>query len=142
VKIELLDGAFTDPNNLPANRTVIEDSICNLAFAGSVSREETVQCSIPISSYVDFYDGPFTFLFTLSDAYGNTARAVLLDGGESALIGDFNIDGRLTIEDAIFALRLTTGRMSVQQQHLLRDTDGDNQVTFSDVLFVLHSITQ
>ena len=142
VKIELLDGAFTDPNNLPTNRTVIEDSTCNLAFDGSVSREEMAQCSIPISSYVDFYDGPFTFLFTLSDSYGNTAKAVLLDAGESALIGDFNTDGRLTIEDAVFALRLSTGRMSTQQQHLLRDTDGDNQVTFSDVLFVLHSITQ
>ena len=58
------------------------------------------------------------------------------------MIGDFNFDGVLTIEDVIVAQRIVDGTATVTEEILFRDTDGDNAITLADVLFVLHSLTQ
>ncbi len=79
---------------------------------------------------------------TLTDDAGGSERAVLLDSGSSAMIGDFNFDRILTIEDAAVAFRIARGVIPQQQAHLERDTNDDGAITVADALFVLHSLTR
>lgn len=141
IDVELLQGAFPDPQNLPLRRTVITQAKCPIEIVGSASaKEATLKCVVPVPESAGAFQGPFTFLVTLADDRGGTARAVLLDSGTSAMIGDFNLDGRLTVEDAAVGFRLARGTAAVQPAHLQRDTNKDGKITAEDALFVLHSL--
>ena len=143
IVVELLDGAFPDPKNLPLKRTVIAQALCPVTILGSTAvREATIQCSVPVPASAASFPGPFTFLVTLADSKGGVDRAVLLDGGASAMSGDFNFDHSLSAEDAAIALRIARGATSVLPAHLARDTNNDNAITLADAIFVLHSLTR
>lgn len=143
IVVELLDGSYPNAQNLPLGRTVIAQSTCPVQVAGSTSAlEATLFCGVTVPAGVEALTGPFTFLVTVVDDKGSSERAVLLASGDSALAGDFNLDGILSLEDVVIARRLATGSLQPQEAHLLRDTDHDRVITMNDVLFVLHSLTQ
>jgi len=143
IVVELLDGAFPNVNNLPLGRTVIAQSTCPVQSAGSATTSEaTLFCGVTVPESAAVLTGPFTFLVTIVDDAGASERAVLVASGDSALAGDFSFNGILAIDDAVIARRLATGNLVVQENHLLRDTDGDRVITMNDVLFVLHSLTE
>ena len=143
ILVELFNGAFANPDNLPLDRTLIAQATCPVtASAGGNVQEALLLCTIPVPASASVYSGPYTFLVTVIDDQGNTEKASLIAGGNSALAGDFDLNGVLGIPDAAIARRLAGGTMPVLEQHRLRDTDGDRNITMNDVLFVLHSLTQ
>lgn len=143
IVVELVQGAFPDPQNLPIERTLITQVECPIRILGSpLVREATLECAVPIPESAGAFAGPFTFIVTLADGSGEIERAVLLATDESALIGDFNFDGRLSIEDAAIGFRIARGVQPVLLEHLTRDTNDDNTISFPDALFVLHSLTE
>ena len=143
IVVELLDGSFPDVAHLPPGRTVIAQSNCPVQVTGSASAQEsTLFCGITVPASAATFTGPFTFLVTLFDDRGDSERAILLSGGDSALAGDFTLNGIISLEDAVMARRLATGALTAQASHLLRDTDGDRVITMNDVHFVLHSLTE
>jgi hypothetical protein len=143
IVVELIQGAFPDPENLPLKRTVIAQAACPVTILGSTAvREATLNCSLPVPPSAGAFEGPFTFIVTLTDDAGGTERAVILDSGRSAMIGDFNFDHVLTIEDAVIGFRIARGTIPVQAAHLERDTNNDGAITMIDAFFVLHSLTR
>ena len=143
IVVELLDGSFPDASHLPLGRTVIAQSSCPVQVTGSTgAQESTLFCGVTVPENAATFTGPFTFLVTLIDDRGGSERAVLLAGGDSALAGDFTLDGIISLEDAVMARHLATGVLVAQASHLLRDTDGDRVITMNDVHFVLHSLTE
>lgn len=143
ILVELLNGAFANPDNLPLDRTLIAQATCPVAAsAGGNVQEALLLCTVPVPASASVYPGPYTFLVTVIDDQGGTERASLIAGGDSALAGDFDFDGSLTVADAVIARRLASGTTPVLDQHRKRDTDGDNAITMGDVLFVLHSLTE
>jgi hypothetical protein len=143
VLVELVEGSFPDPNNLPVNRTLITQKSCSVQVVGSNSaKEATLTCAVPIPESAGTFQGPFTFIVTVFDDRGESARTVVLDSGSSSLAGDFNLDGILSIHDAAIAFRISRGSSVTLPEHLERDTDADGQITLTDALFVLHSLTK
>jgi hypothetical protein len=143
VDVELVEGAFTDPDSVPLSRTVVANQSCPVQVTGSLrAKEATIECIVPIPESANAVSGPFTFIVSLYDDQGGTARAVLLDSGSSDLAGDFNLDGTLSIEDAVVSYRISNGSASETSEHRRRDVDGDGNITLSDSLSVLHSLTE
>ncbi len=143
VQVELLNGSFPNPDDLPVSRTVIAQTSCPATPLGSPSvKEGTLTCALDIPDDTFSFRGPFTFLVTVVDDQGGVERGVLLDAGESALAGDFNLDGYLSIDDAVVGRLLATGALTVQPEHILRDTNQDEVITMDDVIIVLHTLTQ
>jgi hypothetical protein len=143
IVVELIHGSYPDANALPLRRTVITQTSCPVNIVGSAqAKEATLTCSVPVPQSAEEFMGPFTFVVTLFDNTGEGVRAVLLDSGRSALIGDFDVNGIISLADAVEARRLMDGRLSTTPNHLMRDTDGDGVITLADVLFVLHSLTR
>jgi hypothetical protein len=142
VMVELLEGGFPDQNMVPINRRVLAQSSCPaLPTPDGAVREGSLTCDIAIPAGIQVEKSPFTFLVTIIDDVGNVERATLVDAGTSVLAGDFSGDGMLTIADAVLARRIATGELSATSVQLLRDTDGDQQISMNDVLFILHSLT-
>lgn len=143
VLVELLDGSFPDAEDIPIGRKIIASTDCAASAPSSGSvKDATLKCDIPIPADALTYTGPFTFLVTVIDDQGNAQKAVLLDAGESVLAGDFNLDGMLSIADAVIARRIASGMMQATGDHLLRDTDDDGVITMADSIFVLHMLTE
>jgi len=143
IVIELLQGAFPDPQNLPVQRTLITQAECPIQILGSqLVREATLTCAVPIPESAEAFSGPFTFVVMLANDTGQVERTVLLATDASALIGDFDLDGTLTIADAAIGFRLARGEKPVLPEHLARDTNDDRVITNADALFVLHVLTQ
>jgi len=143
ILVELLDGSFPDPNTLPVNRRVIASSTCPVTLPGGTNVQEgTLICRVVVPESASIFTGPFTFLVSVVDDLGSAKRAVLLAGGDSVLSGDFDLNGVLSIEDAVIARRIATGAQGASPAHLLRDTDQDRVITMNDVVFVLHSLTK
>lgn len=143
VAVELLQGAYPDPQQIPLQRSVITRVHCPATVVGSPNaRETTFTCAVPVPAGASAFRGPFTFVVTLTDDEGGDASATLLDGGESALLGDFDLDRKLTIKDAATALRISRGTFPAQPEQLTRDTNRDERITIDDALFDLHSLTR
>lgn len=143
IVVELVEGAFPDPANIPLQRTVITQVECPVTILGSTAvKEATLSCSVPVPANATQFPGPFTFIVTLTDDAGGIERATILDSGNSAMSGDFNFDGILTIEDAAVAFRISLGTVAQTTAHRDRDTNGDFVITNADALYVLHSLTR
>ena len=143
ILVELLDGSFPDANDVSISRKIITSTSCSVSPpSGGNVKDATLMCDVPITEDALTYHGPYTFLVTVTDGQGNSQKAVLLDAGESVLAGDFNLDGILSIADAVFGRRLASGTMQAMEDHLIRDVDGDGEITMSDAIFVLHMLTE
>ena len=143
IVVALLQGAFPDPATIPLERRVVTQVACPVTILGSsAAKDATLTCSVPVPAAASALRGPFTFLVTITDDRGESAEATLLDSGRSSMIGDFNADRLLTIEDAVLAFRLAGGATAVLPEHLLHDTNNDGKITREDMLFVLHSLTR
>ena len=143
IVVALLQGAFPDPATIPLERTVITQAACPVTILGSsAAKDATLTCAVPVPATAAAFQGPFTFFVTITDDRGESAASTLLDSGRSSMIGDFNADHFLTIDDAVLAFRLARGVTTVLPEHLLHDTNHDGRITREDALFVLHSLTR
>jgi hypothetical protein len=62
------------------------------------------------------------------------------NAADTVLAGDMNIDGVLTVEDAISILEIAQGYTDPTPEQLLRDPNEDGQLTVDDAVRVLHDL--
>ncbi len=143
IDVELLQGAYLDPSLVPLQRTLVTRVHCPATVTGNTAARETVfTCDIPVPASASSFRGPFTFVVSLGDDTGGSDAATLVDGGMSSLIGDFDLDRVISIQDAVVAHRIVRGVQAAQPAQLERDTNRDGRITLDDVLFDLHSLTR
>lgn len=63
-----------------------------------------------------------------------------LIGGSSVVLGDADLDGSVTVSDALLALRCSMGLVALSGSGLAAaDVDGDGSVSINDALFILRA---
>lgn len=95
--------------------------------------------NVPVYAY-----GPasaeFTGVYDNTDLFYNVANvmgAPIENPGESSIMGDINLDTKITAVDALLVLKYVTGSQELTTRQKAEDMDGRNGISVDDVLIIL-----
>lgn len=136
IELDLIRGKYTDAESIPPSAQYFSINLVPEAILTDISDEKTALLEIPfdIPLLEDIQDGPHTLRLTVSNKNGETgddvAIGVLPVFLGTPTTGDADLDGKVSVRDAVLMLRFLEGNDSPSALQISA-LDADHSKTLS-----------